>query len=76
MNKFKDLEELQEFMEDNSYNVDTDPEVCDHCDSVLVDAFGCTTFIGLDIKELGEPKFCDEDCMQEYLIAKVGVDED
>jgi hypothetical protein len=76
MDKFKNREELEEYMEENSYGVSTDPEACNHCNTILVDSFGCLEFIVLDVDELGNPRFCNEECMQAYLIAKVGLDED
>lgn len=71
---FKSLEEVKEYVEDNTHTVTEWPEVCYVCGCRLADCDGELHYHVCD-EHAPDDKFCSEECIVDFLVNKIGIEE-
>jgi uncharacterized protein with PIN domain len=76
MDKFKNREEMEEFIDNNSYHVAQEVDRCDQCNRKLFDCSDDLEYIIISDGDYHGYKFCNDECLIYFLEDNVGVEED
>lgn len=75
MDRFKDMEDLDNYIDENCGTVSAEPEQCYICGNYLVDSSLYSSYYVCD-EYAPDDKFCSTDCIKEFLINKIGFEEE
>ena len=74
MSRFKNIKELNDYIENNCFIVKAESEGCYICGQVLHNMKGDIEY-HLCEEYAPDEKFCSEECIKEFLLNKIGVED-